>query len=121
MTAFRPAESGTKARCGLASAFYRTRLKSMRIKYQVVFAVVVCAVLAGTSRMLLAQWQGTSAAKWAGTGKVPPSTSELAGAGDVKSAVFKWMWYMGMLRGVQELDTVATFELRKATGTIRVD
>jgi hypothetical protein len=39
---------------------------------------------------------------------------------DAKStALFNWMWYMGMLRGVQEIDAVATLEL-KGTGTIRV-
>src|SRR5437870_1248791 len=49
----------------------------------------------------------------------PPPTSEAAGAGDRKSVVFNWMWYMGMLRGVQEVDAVATLELQ-ATGTIQV-
>src|SRR6267378_788332 len=34
-------------------------------------------------------------------------------------ALFNWLWYMGMLRGVQEIDAVATLEL-KATGTIGV-
>src|SRR5437879_9308977 len=39
---------------------------------------------------------------------------------DPKSiALFNWLWYMGMLRGVQEIDAVATLELT-ATGTIGV-
>src|SRR5438034_10872662 len=39
---------------------------------------------------------------------------------DPKSiALFNWLWYMGMLRGVQEIDAVATLEF-KATGTIGV-
>jgi len=39
---------------------------------------------------------------------------------DPKSiALFNWLWYMGMLRGVQEIDAVATLELR-AAGTIGV-
>lgn len=63
---------------------------------------------------------GWRAPQWAGTGKVPPPTPELAAKGDVSSVVFKWMWYMGMLRGVPEADTVAMFELRRATGAIRV-
>ena len=33
----------------------------------------------------------------------------------------KWMWHMGMLRGLYEIDGVAALEIRKATGTIRVD
>src|SRR5438552_9498470 len=49
----------------------------------------------------------------------PPTTSKAAAAGDRKSVVFNWMWYMGMLRGVQEVDAVATLELQ-GTGTIQV-
>ena len=49
----------------------------------------------------------------------PPPTSKAAAAGDRKSVVFNWMWYMGMLRGVQEVDAVATLELQ-GTGTIQV-
>ena len=49
----------------------------------------------------------------------PPSTSKAAAAGDRKSVIFNWMWYTGMLRGVQEVDAVATLELQ-ATGMIQV-
>ena len=49
----------------------------------------------------------------------PPPTSKAAAAGDRKSVVFNWMWYLGMLRGVQEVDAVATLELQ-GTGTIQV-
>ena len=31
-----------------------------------------------------------------------------------------WLWHMGMLRGTNEIDAVATLELKKATGTVRV-
>lgn len=93
----------------------------MRMKLPV---VVVLAGIHGflpiASNPATAQWAETSAAQWAGTGGTPPPTPELAAAGDVKSVVFKWMWYMGMLRNWQELDHVAMFELRKSTGTIRV-
>src|SRR5262245_2582500 len=51
--------------------------------------------------------------------RVPPPSPTSAAAGDVKSVLFNWMWYMGMLRGVQENDAVATLELQ-ATGTIHV-
>jgi hypothetical protein len=34
--------------------------------------------------------------------------------------LFNWFWHMGMLRGPQEIEAVATLEL-KATGTIQVD
>jgi hypothetical protein len=33
----------------------------------------------------------------------------------------KWMWHMGMLRGLYEIDGVAALEIKKATGTVRVD
>src|SRR5205809_5654721 len=49
----------------------------------------------------------------------PPPTAKAAAAGDRKSVIFNWMWYMGMLRGIQEVDAVATLEL-KGTGTIQV-
>ena len=49
----------------------------------------------------------------------PPPTPKAAAAGDTKSVLFNWMWYLGMLRGVQEVDAVATLELQ-ASGTIQV-
>jgi hypothetical protein len=42
------------------------------------------------------------------------------GARDVKAVLFNWFWHMGMLRGPQENDAVATLE-HKATGAIQVD
>jgi hypothetical protein len=42
------------------------------------------------------------------------------GARDLKAVLFNWMWYMGMLRGPQEVEAVATLE-HQATGVIQVD
>ena len=42
------------------------------------------------------------------------------GAKDLRAVLFNWAWYMGMLRGPQENEAVATLEL-KATGTMQVD
>ena len=42
------------------------------------------------------------------------------GARDVKAVLFNWFWHMGMLRGPQEIEAVATLEY-KATGTVQVD
>ena len=53
--------------------------------------------------------------------RTPPPTATAAAAGDRESVLFNWMWYTGMLRGVAETESVATLELRKSTGTIRVD
>jgi hypothetical protein len=41
-------------------------------------------------------------------------------AKDLKSVLFKWMWSMGMLKGHDERDMVATLEYQ-GTGTIQVD
>jgi hypothetical protein len=98
----------------------------MVMRFTLVRLVTIgCLVALGFAAPLLAQ-RGASAGnvgwrhpQWAGTGKVPPPTPELAAKGDVASVAFKWMWYMGMIRGPQEADSAAMFELRKATGTIR--
>ncbi|MBI3048413.1 MAG: hypothetical protein HYY76_08865 [Acidobacteria bacterium] len=42
------------------------------------------------------------------------------GARDLKAVLFNWFWHMGMLRGPQEIEAVATLEHR-ATGTMQVD
>ncbi len=39
---------------------------------------------------------------------------------DNKTAADQWLWHMGMLRGVYEIDGVATLELEKSKGTVRV-
>ena len=73
----------------------------------VAFATVVIFVgLASSTQLAWAQ-------------RTPPPTPTAAAAGDRKAVLFNWMWYMGMLRGVQEVDAVATLELQ-ATGTIQL-
>src|SRR5262245_7976481 len=42
------------------------------------------------------------------------------GARDLKAVLFNWMWSMGMLRGPQEIEAVATLE-HQAAGVIQVD
>ena len=42
------------------------------------------------------------------------------GAKDLKATLFNWAWHMGMLRGPQEIEAVATLE-HQATGVIQVD
>jgi hypothetical protein len=42
------------------------------------------------------------------------------GATDLKAVLFNWFWHMGMLRGPQEIEAVATLEHR-ATGAVQVD
>jgi hypothetical protein len=78
------------------------------MKMPVVIAMVAVLGLAGgTLNPLAAQ-------------RTPPASPVAAAAGDIKSVLFNWMWYMGMLRGVEEVERVATLEVRKGTGMIRV-
>jgi hypothetical protein len=42
------------------------------------------------------------------------------GAKDKKAVLFNWAWYMGMLRGPQEIEAVVALE-QKATGTLQVN
>src|SRR5881396_2356279 len=81
------------------------------------------AAITVTLAMLALAGHGVLAQRGAGArrdvARVPPASPAAAASGDVKSVLFNWMWYMGMLRGVQEIDAVATLELQ-ATGTIQV-
>ena len=53
-------------------------------------------------------------------GGPPARYTPAPNAKDLRAVLFNWAWYMGMLRGPQELEAVATLEL-KATGTMQVD
>jgi hypothetical protein len=53
-------------------------------------------------------------------GGPPERYTPAPGAKDLRAVLFNWAWYMGMLRGPQESESVATLEL-KASGTIQVD
>ncbi|PYS25091.1 MAG: hypothetical protein DMG11_23540 [Acidobacteria bacterium] len=75
-------------------------------KVSTVATVVILIGLAGSTELVSAQ-------------RTPPPTPRAAAAGDRRSVLFNWMWYTGMLRGLQEVDAVATLELQ-ATGTIQV-
>jgi hypothetical protein len=52
--------------------------------------------------------------------QAPARYTPAPGAKDLKAVLFNWTWYMGMLRGPQEIEAVATLEL-KAGGTLQVD
>lgn len=80
----------------------------MRTK-TVVIAALITAASALVSSPAPAQQQPA-----AGRYTPPP------GAKDLKAVIFNWFWHMGMLRGPQEVEAVATLEHR-ATGTVQVD
>src|SRR5688500_16681279 len=44
-----------------------------------------------------------------------------AGAKDLRSVLFNWMWHQGMLKGADERDMVAMLEYQAKGGTIQVD
>jgi hypothetical protein len=51
---------------------------------------------------------------------VPEPYTPAADAKDLKAVLFKWMWYMGILKGHDERDMVASLEYQ-GKGTIQVD
>jgi hypothetical protein len=51
----------------------------------------------------------------------PPTLMDAGKKEDLAGVVWNWRWGMGMTRGIQEIESVATLEMRKVTGTIRVD
>ncbi len=76
----------------------------MKTKFAFAAAVGVLSVLAAP--MALAQ-----------RGVVPGQYRPAADAKDLRATIFHWQWYMGMLRGAQEMELVSTLE-HQATGTI---
>ena len=55
-----------------------------------------------------------------GRGRGGPTYTPAAGAKDLKSVLFNWAWYMGMLRSSEERDIIMTLEYQ-GKGTIQVD
>jgi hypothetical protein len=55
-----------------------------------------------------------------GRGAGGPLYTPAAGAKDLKSVLFNWAWYMGMLRSNEEYDVLMTLEYQ-GKGTVQVD
>src|SRR5712692_8753758 len=53
-------------------------------------------------------------------GRVPEPYTPAADAKDLKAVLFRWMWGMGMLKGHDERDMVASLEYQ-GKGTVQVD
>jgi hypothetical protein len=62
----------------------------------------------------------TASAQQGRRGGVAEPYTPSADAKDLKAVIFKWMWAMGMLKGHDERDMVATLEYQ-GTGSIQVD
>ena len=54
-----------------------------------------------------------------GRGPAPPPFTPAAGAKDLKSVLFNWGWYMGMLRSNEEYDVLMTLDYQ-GKGTMQV-
>lgn len=63
---------------------------------------------------------GSAAAQQVTSGGPRRGYTPAAGAKDLKATLFNWFWSMGMLRGPQEIEAVATLE-HQATGTMQVN
>lgn len=63
---------------------------------------------------------GLSFSAHAQFGQPPQLYTPEPDARDLKSVLFNWTWYMGMLRGIEEHELIVSLEYR-AEGTIQVD
>src|SRR5579871_3908934 len=80
------------------------------------FAIAVALTLSAPSSALA---QGGGQGGGGGRGGAPRYTPA-AGAKDLKSILFNWAWYMGMLRSSEERDLMMSLEYQ-GKGTIQVD
>jgi hypothetical protein len=76
-------------------------------------AITIAAIVVLCGQSLVTAGGQAAAAVNVGNAKA------LLAARDPKTPAQTWMWHMGMLRGVYEIDGVATLELQKSTGTVR--
>lgn len=82
----------------------------MRVKSTVI--VTTFAILVGQMAL--------TAQRTAPAAQGPTLPAGVKSARDNKTVPELWMWHMGMLRGLWEIDGVATLEIQRSTGTIRV-
>src|SRR5512143_3983812 len=91
---------------------------------------IICAIglvfAIGTLTLVSAQAPAGGQAKGGGQGKggrgraAAPLYTPAPGAKDLKSVLFNWAWYMGMLRSSEEYDLMMTLEYQ-GKGTVQVD
>ena len=65
-------------------------------------------------------WTSSAQGGFFATPQPPPIYTPAKDAKDLKSVLFKWTWYMGMLRGVDEHEIIASLEYQ-GTGTVQID
>ena len=54
--------------------------------------------------------QGAPGGGGRGRGEPPPPYRPAQGAKDLKSVLFNWTWYLGMLRGIDEHELIPTLQ-----------
>ena len=64
--------------------------------------------------------QGAAGGQGRGRGEPPPPYRPAKDAKDLKSVLFNWTWYLGMLRGVDEHELIVSLEYQ-GKGTVQVD
>jgi hypothetical protein len=109
-------------------------MDSRRTTFTMVALVVALAIGVATAaaQQAPAQGRGAGPAGPAAPGAAPgrgrgadPNAgapyTPAAGAKDLRSVIFNWMWHQGMLKGTDERDMVATLEYQAKGGTIQVD
>jgi hypothetical protein len=85
----------------------------MSLRLKMLWARVALAIVFTIGGSFIARAQGPF-------GPVAEPYTPAADAKDLKSVLFRWMWAMGMLKGHDERDMVATLEYQ-GKGTIQVD
>src|SRR3569832_1919499 len=96
----------------------RLRGTVMTFRKQLVWAGAACAValanVPSTAVVLAPVGSGPAAPAPArtaqGRGRGAPLYTPAAGAKDLKSVLFNWAWYTGMLRSSEEYDLLMTLE-----------
>ena len=87
---------------------------------------IVATLVIGVRSLSSAQGRGAAPAAGAqapaqggGRGRAAPPFTPAPGAKDLKSVLFNWAWYMGMLRSSEEYDVLMTLDYQ-GKGTMQV-
>ena len=88
---------------------------------------IVATLVIGVPSLSSAQGRGAAPAAGAqapaqgggGRGRGAPPFTPAPGAKDLKSVLFNWAWYMGMLRSSEEYDVLMTLDYQ-GKGTMQV-
>jgi hypothetical protein len=78
------------------------------------------ASIALAASLAICSLSTASAQAPAGFREPPPPYRPAAGAKDLRSVLFNWTWYLGMLRGVDEHELIVSLEYQ-GKGSIQVD